>query len=146
MVNSLRVQKKCNQKWASPHWPRMLTPAENAKEHNRKPKTKERNKRQQLKREYGITPEIHQAMMAKQRGRCAVCGDQKPLHIDHCHKVGRVRELLCNACNSAEGFLRSDPERTRAMLAYVEKWYIAPARRRAPMTIPDFLDTAPARQ
>lgn len=56
-----------------------------------------------LFRAYGITVEDYTVLLKSQRGRCAICRDYatggKRLHVDHCHKSGRVRGLLCAICN-----------------------------------------------
>lgn len=65
-----------------------------------------------LKRLYGITPEQYHEMLANQGGVCAICGTHKRranrpterLSVDHCHRTGRVRGLLCTRCNSALAF------------------------------------------
>lgn len=53
-------------------------------------------------RKYGITPSDFDAMLAQQRGLCAICGDAPDpegrgayarLHIDHDHTSGAVRAL-----------------------------------------------------
>jgi hypothetical protein len=84
-----------------------------------------------LKREFGITVEEYEAMAVKQNHRCAICKceetrlrkDRTPqdLAVDHDHKSGRNRELLCRACNSAIGMLREDPTILKAALAYLAK-------------------------
>ncbi len=61
-----------------------------------------------LKHEYGITPEIHQAMYDAQGGSCYFCGIEKPgrgrgsLVVDHNHDKGArfIRGLLCQTCNA----------------------------------------------
>ena len=59
-----------------------------------------------LKHEYGIIPEIHQAMYDDQGGKCYFCDDRRPsrgkggLAIDHNKETGFVRGLLCRPCNA----------------------------------------------
>lgn len=64
---------------------------------------------QQYRKFYGITLEQYDAMFAKQAGRCAICGTDKPgrqrLHVDHCHATKKVRGLLCFVCNTRLGIV-----------------------------------------
>jgi hypothetical protein len=64
-----------------------------------------------LRRKYGITLDVWNAMYAAQRGRCAICdrSDQR-LVVDHDHHSGAVRGLLCVTCNSGLGMLQDDPD------------------------------------
>ena len=45
---------------------------------------------------------LHNALSV-QRGLCAICGDGKSLRVDHSHKTGVFRGLLCNVCNKTLG-------------------------------------------
>jgi hypothetical protein len=61
--------------------------------------------------------------VARQNGRCALCGGpptERGLVIDHCHRSGKVRALLCSSCNKGLGFFRDDPERLTAAITYLE--------------------------
>lgn len=53
-------------------------------------------------------------MLLLQDGKCYLCGGgpakNQSLHVDHCHKTGLVRKLLCNNCNNGMGKLKDDPE------------------------------------
>ncbi|MFD8718366.1 endonuclease domain-containing protein [Streptomyces sp. NPDC059629] len=73
-----------------------------------------------LKRNYGLTEAERDAMIAAQYGLCAICLDAPPVHVDHCHKTGRVRGVLCFNCNSAIGKLRDKPDAARRAAAYLE--------------------------
>ena len=68
-------------------------------------------------RKYGLTPEIYNRMLEEQNKGCAICGSSIPndnktkrLYIDHCHASGKVRGLLCAACNFGLGKFRDNPE------------------------------------
>lgn len=57
------------------------------------------------KRKYGISKDEVFALLEKQNGACAICGLRaidagERLHIDHNHKTGKVRGLLCRPCNN----------------------------------------------
>lgn len=50
----------------------------------------------------GFTAEAYDAMLEAQGGGCAICGNppkSRRLHVDHDHKTGAVRGLLCHRCN-----------------------------------------------
>lgn len=80
---------------------------------------------QHLANRYGMTLEEYRGRVAAQGGCCAICGDRpegkQRLHVDHSHKTGAVRDLLCRACNHALGNAQDDPARLRAMIAYLER-------------------------
>jgi len=60
---------------------------------------------------YRMTPSEYSALLAKQNGVCAICGGHdknRVLAVDHDHKTGKVRGLLCAACNSALERLDND--------------------------------------
>ncbi|MGW7419284.1 endonuclease VII domain-containing protein [Streptomyces sp. NPDC054813] len=73
-----------------------------------------------LKRNYGLTEAERDALVAAQYWLCAICLTAPPIHVDHCHKTGRVRGVLCFNCNSAIGKLRDDPDAARRAAAYLE--------------------------
>jgi hypothetical protein len=55
-----------------------------------------------VERTYGLGPGEYDRMLEAQDGRCAICGKQprsKRLSVDHDHRTGRVRALLCQPCN-----------------------------------------------
>lgn len=80
-------------------------------------------------RVYGITAAEYVALDAAQDGLCAICaqpetmtyrGTVKQLSVDHDHETGKVRGLLCAACNFALGKFRDDPALLRSAADYLE--------------------------
>lgn len=72
---------------------------------------------------YGLTPEAYSALLEKQKGACAIClslpPEGKRLSIDHCHRTGAVRGLLCHHCNLALGSFKENFTILKNALAYV---------------------------
>ena len=62
-------------------------------------------------RGYGLTMEQFGLMLESQCGACLICllPMTRPV-VDHDHKTGAVRGLLCRTCNSALGLLKDSPE------------------------------------
>lgn len=94
------------------------------------PARREVNRRDLLKRAYGLTVEQFDAMLAAQNGVCVLCGEApnpdgvraaSRLHVDHDHETGRVRALLCNHCNRGIGAFRDDPDLMQRASLYVWK-------------------------
>lgn len=60
-----------------------------------------------LRREFNITVKQYEEMRTAQRGCCAICGgvnkNKRRLCVDHNHKTGVIRGLLCNKCNTLIG-------------------------------------------
>jgi len=72
-----------------------------------------------LRQKYGIQIGEYDRLMEMQQGRCGIClaeesvgrdGKVTRLCVDHCHKTGGVRGLLCSRCNAAIGLLQDDPK------------------------------------
>jgi hypothetical protein len=81
-------------------------------------KSSQKNKRRvwenKLKYRYGITVEEYENLLNLQKGSCSICKTKNPSQkrkpsnyfcVDHCHKTGKVRGLLCSTCNTALGLL-----------------------------------------
>jgi hypothetical protein len=89
------------------------------------PQVKLRERAGHLKRKYGMTLEDYDRMLEAQGGGCAICGrpprEDISLHVDHDHVTGRVRGLLCFACNNTLGDFKDDPARLYAAAEYLTK-------------------------
>lgn len=80
-----------------------------------------------LRVKYGMTPEVYEVMLKKQNGVCYICHMPEPhaktsfLCVDHDHRTGRVRKLLCSNCNIAIGRVREDTYILSKMIKYLEE-------------------------
>jgi hypothetical protein len=80
-----------------------------------------------LRSKYGIDLEDYSSMLAAQNGACAICGTATPdgrgrfFHVDHCHRSGKVRGLLCTKCNQGIGMFKENPETLLAAIRYVKQ-------------------------
>lgn len=89
------------------------------------------SRKKQLKHKYGLSQEDYQSMLEDQSFGCAICETKNPngatsnsdfmkhFAVDHCHDSGRVRGLLCSACNRALGFLQDSPKILSRALDYL---------------------------
>lgn len=87
-----------------------------------------RARKSQLKRYYGITTEEYKVILETQNYRCAICGKHKDLikngydlAVDHCHKSGKVRGLLCSTCNLSLGGFKDSEELLLKAIIYLRK-------------------------
>jgi hypothetical protein len=93
--------------------------------------TKCRGKNSYYKRNYGIDEADLEQMKKDQDYKCYICGSEgfligknnhnEKLAVDHDHKTGKVRKLLCHNCNRALGLLQDNPELLRKAASYVEE-------------------------
>lgn len=77
-----------------------------------------------LRRNYGITLEHYNYLLASQNGVCLICARKnvggRRLAVDHCHATRKIRGLLCAPCNTALGAMRDSPSQLRRAAEYLE--------------------------
>lgn len=89
-----------------------------------KHKHKARNHNCHLKRTFGITLETYEKLLLSQNNMCAICKGEVSVNtkrrfpIDHCHRTGNIRGILCFICNTKLGWYERFEE---AIKAYLEK-------------------------
>lgn len=75
--------------------------------------------------QYGMNDTQYQMLLDSQGGVCAICGNSpqvtEKLAVDHCHKGGHVRGLLCRPCNAAIGLLKDDAQIANRAVQYLLK-------------------------
>ena len=80
---------------------------------------KEARRISRMKSRYGITEEQFNDLFDQQNGFCAIC--HKPaVVVDHDHKTGSVRGLLCSRCNAGLGFFDDNIETLKIAMRYLE--------------------------
>jgi len=88
-----------------------------------------------LKKNFGITELDYKKMLSEQKGVCAICNRPetryvncsdkvrriRPLSVDHNHKTGKVRALLCDKCNNGIAHFDENVEFLANAISYIEK-------------------------
>lgn len=74
----------------------------------------------------GISYEDRDELLKSQSGKCASCGTDEPgstkgWHVDHCHKSGTIRGILCATCNIALGQVNDSVDRLQMLIDYLRK-------------------------
>lgn len=87
--------------------------------------SKERAHDAMVQRTYGLGPGDYDRLLAAQGGKCAVLGCRatgrtKRLAVDHNHKTGEVRGILCGPHNQLIGYNQDSPEAFRSIADYLE--------------------------
>jgi len=72
-----------------------------------------------LKRRYGVSAAEVQEMIDDQKGLCFICRERPAEHVDHDHKTGMVRAILCFTCNVGLANFGEDRDRLQAAIHYL---------------------------
>lgn len=76
-----------------------------------------------LMKNYGITSDDYDKMLKEQNNVCKVCNGpamgKGRYHVDHCHKTGKIRGLLCHKCNVALGMVQDNIEHLNKLIVYL---------------------------
>lgn len=111
---------------------RKLDP-EKFRERNRRYVRKDKNKvkvnsrKWHLKRFFGMSMEDYNKFLDIQEYRCAICQieltetGKDHFDIDHCHKTGKIRGLLCGSCNKGLGCFKDDINSLESALNYLKE-------------------------
>lgn len=96
-------------------------------------KTKDKKHGVRLERLYGITLSQYYELLSKNGGKCPICGIDKPygeeymgpkryFAVDHDHKTGVVRGVLCHRCNTGIGSFKDSIDSLKKAIEYLEKF------------------------
>lgn len=87
---------------------------------------RKRKKKYYLMRDYNITMDDYNKMVAKQNGNCDICGKHQDelkifLTVDHSHETGKIRGLLCTRCNLVIGCAKDDISILKNAIKYLKR-------------------------
>lgn len=91
---------------------------------------KNKAKNYELEKKYGITVEEYERLLKLQNYKCKICNKPETklvnkkickLAVDHCHSTGKIRGLLCYACNVGIGFFKHNSDFLKAAAIYCEQ-------------------------
>lgn len=80
-----------------------------------------------LKSKYNITLKDYNTLFEQQNGYCAICGTHQTnfklrFAVDHNHRTGEVRGLLCFKCNWILGRTNDNINVFKNAISYLEKY------------------------
>ena len=91
-----------------------------------KPEVKAAKRNKDLIKNYGINTDEYELMLDSQNNSCAICRGPKTnnrtnyFDVDHCHKSGKVRGLLCSKCNLGLGYFQDNKKLMLLAYNYLE--------------------------
>ena len=93
-------------------------------------KNPDKSKNNDLKKTYGITLDEYDELLNMQQKVCAICGNPETavdnkghirmMPVDHCHRTGKIRGLLCTGCNTALGGFKDDIDLLEKAIKYLK--------------------------
>lgn len=81
-----------------------------------------------LKYRHGLSTIEYNNILQLQNNSCLICKTTNPgnwkqqrFHVDHSHRTGKIRGLLCQACNTGLGHFKDSPDLLRIAATYIEQ-------------------------
>lgn len=86
----------------------------------------EKRRQYDLKKKFGITLVQYNQLFTEQTGSCALCDkhqseQRKAMAVDHDHKTGEIRALLCHNCNVGLGNFQDNQDLLQKAINYLNK-------------------------
>lgn len=103
---------------------------QNGRDWRNKSSFRERDRKRKLLKRHGVTLEQYTSMLNTQCGVCRICSlpptskrnhEKYNLCVDHCHKTGKIRGLLCKSCNLAIGNMSDNLEWANNIVKYLKE-------------------------
>lgn len=100
------------------------------KEYNKRNKDKvvRTRRHHHLLKKYGLGLDGYDKLLTSQNSCCALCdlplpphSDKRDVHVDHCHRTGKVRGIVHRACNVIIGYAMENTQLLRKAVSYIER-------------------------
>lgn len=122
------VGRRASRKYRKAHLDKVRKQAREHAQKSRRERPQQhhaRDRKSALRKNYGLSMIEYQERLERQGGVCAICArapntGRRYLCVDHDHKTGTIRGLLCNKCNVVLGLVDDDSNVLREMISYVE--------------------------
>lgn len=118
--------KECQKKWSHEYY-KTIAVKERKRRKIHRTENPDQYRNSHYKRNFGITLKEYRRMLKSQSGKCAICGNGKietpggrRLSVDHDHKTGKVRALLCGNCNAGLGIFMDNSKLLHKAISYLE--------------------------
>jgi len=86
-------------------------------------KARQNYRKSHYKKKYGLSEKESLILSdpENRKGICPICQTLTMLVLDHHHKSGKIRELICSSCNSLLGYAKESESTLFAAIRYLEK-------------------------
>lgn len=105
-----RICEKCHARYiafgAKQKWCRTCVPNKNSRA---------------IMRRYNISLPEYTSILMRTDGKCPICRSRKACAVDHCHRTGKIRGILCNFCNMILSVVEN-PELLKSAQEYLAKY------------------------
>ena len=77
-----------------------------------------------IRNAFGLFENEYNNILENQNGKCAICKESTSyrLGVDHSHRSGNIRGLLCRKCNLLLGLLDDSIAKAKDVISYLEKY------------------------
>ena len=89
-----------------------------------KQKNKHKHYLNKIRDKFKISETDYNILLAEQNNLCLICNKSEKdrrLSVDHCHKTGNIRGLLCRTCNLAIGYFNDDTTLLKNAIQYLSR-------------------------
>jgi len=120
--DSKTYRREYQRKWRKLH-PERNRELDKRNKEKRREKNKILHKWWFLRKMHNMSKEDFEYLFQNQNGKCAICNSNlsSKICVDHNHKTGKVRGLLCNTCNMSLGGFEDNEDLLKKAIKYLKE-------------------------